>query len=81
LAVYPNNKGKGIATALVVSGVRHKKKISVPIFTMLFKAGKGVYKGLGFREVEKVIQDNSRWGGKGEYGAYFMVYDVPKVIE
>ncbi|KAI2783954.1 acyl-CoA N-acyltransferase [Daldinia loculata] len=78
LAVHPDNKGKGIASALVESGIRHAEKIGVPLFTMSYKAGRGVYARLGFKEVERVIQDATKYGGKGEYGAYFMIYDVPK---
>ncbi|KAI8960877.1 acyl-CoA N-acyltransferase [Daldinia sp. FL1419] len=78
LAVHPENKGRGIATALVESGIKHAEKIGVPLFTMSYKAGRGVYARLGFREVERVIQDDSKYGGKGEYGAYFMIYDVSR---
>lgn len=76
LAVHPDNKGKGIGTALVESGVRFAEKIGVPIFTMAFKAGRGIYARLGFQEVDRVIQDNSQFGGAGEYGAYFMIYNI-----
>ncbi|OKL61737.1 hypothetical protein UA08_02816 [Talaromyces atroroseus] len=80
LAVHPDNKGKGIATALVESGVKYAKSVGIPIFVLAFKAGVGVYSRLGFREVERLIQDDSKYGGPGEYGSYFMVYDVaPKV--
>ncbi|OGM45515.1 hypothetical protein ABOM_006474 [Aspergillus bombycis] len=76
LAVHPRNKGKGIATALVASGIRAAKSINVPIVTMSYKAGRGVYTRLGFEEVDRVIQDDSQYGGAGEYGAYFMIYDT-----
>ncbi|KAE8372210.1 acyl-CoA N-acyltransferase [Aspergillus bertholletiae] len=76
LAVHPDNKGKGIGTALVASGIKYAEKARVPIFTMAFKAGRRVYARLGFREVDRVIQDDSKFGGPGEYGAYFMIYDV-----
>ncbi|KAI0851887.1 acyl-CoA N-acyltransferase [Daldinia vernicosa] len=78
LAVHPANKGKGIGSALVESGIRHAEKIGVPLFTMAYKAGRGIYERLGFKEVERVVQDATKYGGTGEYGAYFMVYDVPK---
>lgn len=52
--------------------------MGVDIFVLAFKAGLGVYKRLGFQEVERVIQDDSKYGGKGEYGAYFLVYQVNK---
>ncbi|KAI1210763.1 acyl-CoA N-acyltransferase [Annulohypoxylon truncatum] len=75
LAVHPENKGKGVATALVQSGIRHAEEIGLPIFVMSYKAGRGVYERLGFKEVERVIQDDTEYGGKGEYGTYFMIYD------
>ncbi|KAB5550023.1 acyl-CoA N-acyltransferase [Coniochaeta sp. 2T2.1] len=76
LAVHPNNKGKGIGTALVEAGMGYAEKARLPIFAMAFKAGFGIYRRLGFKEDERVIQDDSQFGGKGEYGAYFMIYDV-----
>ncbi|CZR58595.1 uncharacterized protein PAC_08487 [Phialocephala subalpina] len=78
LAVHPENKGKGIGTALVESGIRHANKIRLPIFVMAFKAGRGVYTRLGFKEVNRNIEDDSQYGGAGEYGAYFMIYDLPE---
>ncbi|KJK68016.1 Acetyltransferase GNAT family protein [Aspergillus parasiticus SU-1] len=76
LAVHPRNKGKGIATALVAAGVRAAESIGLPTFTMSYKAGRGVYARLGFEEVDRVIQDDSQYGGAGEYGAYFMIREI-----
>ncbi|KAL4768457.1 hypothetical protein BDW60DRAFT_211001 [Aspergillus nidulans var. acristatus] len=77
LAVHPENQGKGIGTALVESGIQRAEKLRLPIFILAFRAGRGIYERLGFREVDRVIQDDTKYGGQGEYGAYFMVYDVP----
>lgn len=52
----------------------------MPIFTMAFKAGRGIYARLGFQEVDKVIQDDSMYGGPGEYAAYFMIYYVQRKV-
>ena len=76
LAVHPDNKGKGVGTALVEAGIQYAEKVGLPIFVLAFKAGLGIYTRLGFKEVQRLIQDDSQFGGKGEYGAYFMVYDV-----
>ncbi|KAJ7830140.1 acetyltransferase [Mycena olivaceomarginata] len=76
LAVHPNNMGKGIATALVESGMRQAKTMGLPVFIQALKAGRGVYEKLGFKEVWRIIQDDSMYGGTGEYGVYLMVYDV-----
>ncbi|KAF7589819.1 hypothetical protein BBP40_003629 [Aspergillus hancockii] len=80
LAVHPENKGKGIGSALVACGIRYAEKARIPIFTMAFKAGRGVYARLGFKETERIIQDDSKFGGAGEYGAYFMIYGVPESV-
>ncbi|KAI1126954.1 acyl-CoA N-acyltransferase [Nemania abortiva] len=74
LAVHPENKGKGIGTALVAEGISQSERMRLPIFAMAYKAGLGIYTRLGFKEVDRVIQDISQWGGVGVYGAYFMVY-------
>ncbi|OJJ45166.1 hypothetical protein ASPZODRAFT_120689 [Penicilliopsis zonata CBS 506.65] len=75
LAVHPNNKGKGIASALVESGIQQANRLGLPIFILAYKAGHGVYKRLGFQEVDRIIQDISKFGCSTEYGVYFMVYD------
>ncbi|KAJ6571102.1 hypothetical protein B0H19DRAFT_1231054 [Mycena capillaripes] len=74
LAVHPNNRGKGIATALVESGMRQAKTMGLPVFIQALKAGRGVYERLGFKEVWRIVQDDSMYGGTGEYGVYLMVY-------
>ncbi|KAJ7932107.1 hypothetical protein B0H13DRAFT_2520656 [Mycena leptocephala] len=76
LAVHPNKKGKGIATALVESGMRQARTMGLPVFIQAFKAGRGVYERLGFKEVWRIVQDDSMYGGTGEYGVYLMVYEV-----
>ncbi|KAE8142358.1 hypothetical protein BDV38DRAFT_278523 [Aspergillus pseudotamarii] len=76
LAVHPENKGKGIGTALVASGMKYAEQAGVPVFTLAFKAGRGIYARLRFQEVDRVIQNDSEYGGPGEYAAYFMIYNV-----
>ena len=75
LAVHPESKGKGIATALVKSGMRKAEEMGIPICMLAFKAGKGVYEKLGFKVIDSVIQDDSKWGGPGEYAVYLMAWD------
>ena len=75
MAVHPENSGKGVATALVQSGMREAEKMGLDIFILAFKAGRGVYKRLGFHTERELIQDDSMYGGKGEYGTYFMIYE------
>lgn len=58
--------------------MRQAEKLGLPIFVFALKVSRAVYSRLGFKEVDRVIQDDSAFGGSGEYGAYFMVYEVPR---
>ncbi|KAL5332071.1 hypothetical protein ACEPPN_001615 [Leptodophora sp. 'Broadleaf-Isolate-01'] len=75
LAVHPENKGKGTATALVESGMQAAEDLGLDIFITAFKAGVGLYKRLGFRILKDFVQDDSKYGGTGK--AYFalMIYE------
>lgn len=75
LAVHPNFQRKGIATALVQDGIQHIKKLNIPIFLQAWKGGSEVYQKSGFIEIGRSIQDDTAYGGDGEYGAYFMMYE------
>ncbi|MCJ1315549.1 hypothetical protein MMC15_000869 [Xylographa vitiligo] len=78
LAVLPEFRGRGIGTMLVESGIREAEKMGLDVFVLGMKAGLGVYRRVGFELLDKIIQDDSRFGGKGEYGAYFLEKDVRK---
>lgn len=65
LAVHPENKGQGIATALVESGTREAQKMGVGLFILAFEAALNVHLRLGFNEVDRVTQDDCKRGGKG----------------
>lgn len=78
LAVQPDRKGKGIATMLVESGLREAEKMGLDVFVLAFKAGLGVYRRMGFKLLDQLIQDDSKYGGKGEYGAYCMEKEVER---
>ncbi|KAK2002498.1 acetyltransferase [Colletotrichum falcatum] len=77
LAVHPENKGKGVATALVENGIRLAEKMGVDILLSAFDAGLGVYKRLGFKEIHRGYQDNTKYGGEG-YWVTIMTYEVNK---
>lgn len=57
---------------LVASGIAQAEKLGVDIYMMAYKAGLHMYQRLGFEMLEYKIQDDSKWGGKGEYGTYFL---------
>ncbi|KAI0123300.1 acyl-CoA N-acyltransferase [Xylariales sp. AK1849] len=79
LAVHPDYRGQGIATMLIESGIAECERLNVDIIVMAYKAAVGIYQRLGFEMLEHLIQDDSRYGGKGEFGAYFMIRNARKI--
>ncbi|KAM0811829.1 hypothetical protein AB5N19_12185 [Seiridium cardinale] len=73
LAVHPDHKGQGVATLLVESGIAVSERLGVDLIVMAYKSAIGVYKRLGFQMLEYLIQDDSKFGGEGDFGAYFML--------
>jgi hypothetical protein len=57
--------------------MRQAERMQIPIFVFAFKAAQGIYLRLGFTEVDRVLQDDTAYGGDGQYNVYYMVYDVP----
>ncbi|KAJ5730901.1 Acyl-CoA N-acyltransferase [Penicillium malachiteum] len=74
LAVNPDNQRRGVGTALVKSGIDQANKMGLEIFVHAFQEGVPLYKRMGFRLIAELIQDDSKYGGSGEYGAYFFIY-------
>ncbi|KAH6645858.1 hypothetical protein BKA67DRAFT_695810 [Truncatella angustata] len=78
LAVHPDYQRQGVASLLVESGIAVSEKLGVDLIVMAYKAAVGVYKRLGFEMLEFLIQDDSKFGGGGEFGAYFMARKAKK---
>ena len=72
MAVRPEYRGQGIATNLVESGLRAVEGIGLDVCVLAMKTALGVYQRAGFTLLEYTIQDDSKFGGTGEYGAYFL---------
>jgi predicted N-acetyltransferase YhbS len=81
LAVHPENKGKGIATLLVESGMKEAEKLGLDIFILACKPAWGLYSRLGFRVEDELVQDDSMYGGDGEFGMRYYIYDQPLKAE
>lgn len=62
----------------MASGIAQAEKMGVDIFVLAFKAGLGIYQRLGFKLLDQLVQDDSKYGGKGEYGTYFLERVVNK---
>lgn len=77
LAVHPENKGKGVATLLVESGMKQAEKLGLDIFILACKPAWGLYTRLGFRVEEELIQDDSMYGGDGEFAMRYYIYEQP----
>lgn len=78
MAVHPDNQGKGIATLLVKSGMEQARKLGLDIFILAFKPGFKLYARLGFRVERELVQDDSAYGGPGEYVVRYMIYEQPR---
>lgn len=55
--------------------MREAERLGLDIFILAMKAGVGLYKRLGFRVEKELVQDDSMYGGSGEYYVCFMVYE------
>lgn len=75
LAVHPDNQGRGIGSLLVASGIRQAERLGLPIYVMAFDISLGLYLRQGFREISRVLQDDTKFGGNGQYNAYFLIYE------
>ncbi|ETS81019.1 hypothetical protein PFICI_06021 [Pestalotiopsis fici W106-1] len=76
LAVHPENQRKGIASLLVESGIRQAKKLGLDIFLVARPAGMPVYQRAGFQIIRELVQDDSIYGGQGEWRTYYMIYET-----
>lgn len=72
LAVHPDHKRQGIATMLVESGLREAEKMGFDTFVSACADGKLVYERVGFKLLDKIVQDDSEWGGNGAHVLYYM---------
>lgn len=72
--MHPDNQGRGIATQLVVSGLKEAKKIGLDVYVRAFRPGVGLYRRLGFRIVKELISDDSGEGEPVEIYRALMTY-------
>lgn len=63
---------------LVESGIREAEKLGLDIFVHAKQCGLNVYLRAGFKLLEQIIQDATKYGGDEEYAAYFLVKEVSK---
>jgi ribosomal protein S18 acetylase RimI-like enzyme len=73
--VHPEHQGKGIATALVQSGMKEAEKLGLDVFIQAMQAGLGVYTRLGFHIEREIVQNDSKFGGPGDFSDYLMIFE------
>ena len=57
---------------LVENGIKEANKMGLDVFVLAFKAGLKIYQRAGFKLLDQIIQDDSKYGGKGEWAVYFL---------
>jgi hypothetical protein len=65
----------GIGSMLVNSGLIVAQKMDLDAFVVAMKVALGVYQRSGFKLVGQVIQHDTKYGGKGEWGVYFLFHE------
>ncbi len=81
LAVHPEHQRQGVGHALVKAVLDTADELGIDVYIMAYEAGRSVYESLGFREIERHVEDLVNYGGEGDYTAYFMLYEARKKSE
>lgn len=75
-AVHPEYQGKGAGLALLKHGIQKAEDLELDIFVMAFVGGFGIYKRMGFKILESLVQDATPFGGNDNYAVQFLEYAV-----
>lgn len=75
-AVHPENQGKGVGTALLQHGIEKAREMNMDIFVLGMVGGWSIYKRMGFKLMETVVQDATRYGGNDNYAFQFLEYEI-----
>ncbi|KAJ4424704.1 hypothetical protein N0V82_000632 [Gnomoniopsis sp. IMI 355080] len=75
-AVHPDNQGKGAGLALLNYGIQKAKELGLDIFVMAFVGGFGIYKRMGFKLLDSLVQDATPFGGNDNYAVQFLEFPV-----
>ena len=63
LVVYPEYQGLGLSKRLLNIGLEEADRIGASCFVVSTLAGEGVYKKVGFREIDRFVVDPRPFGG------------------
>lgn len=75
-AVHPENQGQGVGSALLKHGIEKATEMNIDIFVLGMVGGWRVYKRMGFKLMETVVQDATRFGGNDNYAFQFLEYEI-----
>ncbi|KAJ0108764.1 hypothetical protein J7T55_011255 [Diaporthe amygdali] len=75
-AVHPENQGKGVGTALLEHGIAKARELNIDIFVLGMVGGWRIYKRMGFKLMETVVQDATKYGGNENYAFQFLEYEI-----
>lgn len=76
LAVHPDRKGQGLGTLLVEAGLKEVENMQFDVFVIAKPGGVGIYKRAGFKVLDYVELDYTKYGGPGLYGFTYLEYTV-----
>ncbi|KAI1075801.1 acyl-CoA N-acyltransferase [Whalleya microplaca] len=72
----PQHQGRGAATLLVKWVMEEAKKLGLVAYLESSQAGHSLYKKCGFRDVECLSVDMSKWGATEKHYTWSMIYDT-----
>ncbi|KAI2638489.1 acyl-CoA N-acyltransferase [Xylaria nigripes] len=75
LIVDPKHQRRGAGRMLVMWGIEEFKKLGLPFFLEATAMGHSLYLSCGFRDIDVVTVDLSKWGGPEEMTYYVMARD------
>ena len=73
LTTLPEHQRRGVGGLLLRDGLKEADKAGVKTIVMASPVGVNLYKKYGFEHVRTVTQDDSPYGGDGNYQQFFMV--------
>ncbi|KAF2223459.1 E1-E2 ATPase-domain-containing protein [Elsinoe ampelina] len=78
MVCHPAHQRKGIASMLLESGEVEARKLGLKLFVMTSTdpAGKIFYESSGFRNLQTVTLDDSKWGGKTPHVTSYLEKEV-----
>lgn len=65
-----------MGTALLKYGIEKAREMNMDIFVLAMVGGFRIYKRMGFKLMETVVQDATPYGGNDNYAFQFLEYEI-----